>query len=142
MDSARCISTAPLDLETDREHATTRRADGELRLTTERHGAAAVIHLAGELDIASAPQLIDTIRTLEAPCDCIVLDLSGLTFIDSTGLHLAVDQYKRAARDGFEFVMAGAHGHVLRTLELSGLDVALPIAPDVSSVIGARLDAA
>lgn len=116
-------------------------ADDGLRVVAERHGAAAVIRLAGELDIASAPQLTDTIRALEQPCDCIVLDLSELTFIDSTGLNLAVEQYKRAAADGFVFVMVGAQAHVQRVLELSDLNVALPVAPDVDSVIGARLDA-
>jgi anti-anti-sigma factor len=61
---------------------------------------------------------------------------------DSTGLNLAVDQYKRAAAEGFDLMIVGAHGHVQRVLELSGLNVVLPIAPDVESVLGAHLDTA
>jgi anti-anti-sigma factor len=117
--------------------------DAEFTATVERIGPAAVLRLTGELDLATAPQVTDAIHAFEQPCNCIVLDLSELAFIDSTGLHLAVDEYKRAAADGFEFVVTGAHGPVLRAFELAGLSDALPMAPGVDSVITtAHADAA
>ena len=66
----------------------------------------------------------------------IILDLTGLEFIDSTGLRLAVTEHDRAGLDGFEFVITGAAGAVLKVLRLTGLDVTLPLAPDVASVLG------
>ena len=76
------------------------------------------------------------LRGLEPGCKRIILDLTGLEFIDSTGLRLAVTEHDRASMDGFEFVITGAAGAVLKVLRLTGLDVTLPLAPDVASVLG------
>ena len=83
-----------------------------------------------------APALAGTLDRLERPCDRVVLDLSELTFIDASGLRLAVTEHQRAACDGFEFVLAGAVGPVLKAFQLTGLDVLLPMAPDLRSALG------
>jgi anti-sigma B factor antagonist len=95
----------------------------------------AIVHVAGELDLATAPELEKVLQGLECECARIVLDLSHLGFIDCTGLRLAVIEHHRATMDGFEFAIAGATGPVLQVLRLTGLDNALPMAPDVSSVV-------
>ena len=105
-------------------------------VSVEHTGSTAIVRLAGELDLATAPEVSDVLRGLEPGCKRIILDLTGLEFIDSTGLRLAVTEHDRASLDGFEFVMAGAGGAVLKVLRLTGLDVALPLAPDVASVLG------
>jgi anti-sigma B factor antagonist len=98
----------------------------------------AIVHVAGELDLATAPELENILHGLERECGRIVLDLSHLTFIDSTGLRLAVMEHHRATMDGFEFAIAGATGPVLDVLRLTGLDVALPMAPDVAAIVDGR----
>ena len=105
-------------------------------VSVEHTGSTAIVRLAGELDLATAPELSDVLRGLEPGCKRIILDLTGLEFIDSTGLRLAVTEHDRASLDGFEFVIAGAGGAVLKVLRLTGLDVTLPLAPDVASVLG------
>jgi anti-sigma B factor antagonist len=104
-------------------------------VSVERLTATAVVRVRGELDIATVPALTDVLRSLEQPCDRVVLDLSGLTFIDSTGLTLAVTEHQRAAKDGVEFVLAGATGNVLKVFRLTGLDVTMPMAPDLASAL-------
>jgi anti-sigma B factor antagonist len=96
----------------------------------------AIVRLGGELDLATAPELTEVLHGLESSCERVILDLAGLEFIDSTGLRLAVTKHGRATNDGFEFVIAGAAGAVLKVLRLTGLDVKLPLAPDVASVLG------
>ena len=108
----------------------------QFEVSVERAGTTAIVRLAGELDLATAPELADVLHGLEAECQRIILDVTGLEFIDSTGLRLAVVEHDRAAMDGFEFVIAGAAGSVLKVLRLTGLDVTLPLAPDVASVLG------
>jgi anti-sigma B factor antagonist len=98
----------------------------------------AIVHVAGELDLATAPELDEVLHGLERECARIVLDLSHLRFIDSTGLRLAVIEQHRATMDGFEFAIAGATGPVLEALRLTGLDITLPMAPDVASVVGSH----
>ena len=82
----------------------------EFEVTVQRSSGTAVVQVAGELDLASAPTLADMLRDLEPPCDRVILDLSRLTFIDSTGLRLAIAEHRRAELDGFDFVVAGATG--------------------------------
>ena len=59
-----------------------------------------------ELDLATVPELSNVLEGLERECRRIVLDVSGLTFIDSTGLRLAVIEHDHATMDGFEFAIA------------------------------------
>jgi anti-sigma B factor antagonist len=108
----------------------------QFEVSVERAGTTAIVRLAGELDLATAPELAEVLHGLEPECQRIILDVTGLEFIDSTGLRLAVVEHDRSAADGFEFVIAGAAGSVLRVLRLTGLDVTLPLAPDVASVLG------
>ena len=115
----------------------TEMAGPDFEVTVQRSSGTAVVHVAGELDLASAPALADALRNLEPPCDHVILDLSRLTFIDSTGLRLAISEHRRAELDGFDFVIAGATEPILRVLRVTGLDVALPMAPDVASALDA-----
>ena len=107
----------------------------QFEVSVEHSGTTAIVRLVGELDIATAPALAEALQALEAPCKRIILDLTSLEFIDSTGLRLAVVEHGRSNMDGFEFVIAGATGPVLKVLRLTGLDVTLPLAPDVASVL-------
>jgi len=84
----------------------------------------------------TAPALADALDRLERPCNRVVLDLSELTFMDASGLRIAVTEHRRAACDGFEFVLAGAVGPVLKVFRLTGLDVLLPMAPDLRTALG------
>jgi anti-sigma B factor antagonist len=108
----------------------------QFEISVERAGSTAIVRLAGELDLATAPELSEVLHGLEPGCRRIILDVTGLEFIDSTGLRLAVTEHDRASMDGFEFVITGAAGPVLKVLRLTGLDVALPLAPDIASVLG------
>jgi anti-anti-sigma factor len=107
----------------------------ELGISVTHNHTTAVVGVAGELDLATAPTLAEALRGLGAPCERVVLDLSELTFIDSTGLRLTVAEYERAKAEGFELVLAGATDDVLRVIRLTGLDVVVPMAPDVWSAL-------
>jgi anti-sigma B factor antagonist len=117
------------------QHSVERMTAPALQVSAVVSEKMAIVHVAGELDLASAPELEKVLHGLERECARIVLDLSHLKFIDSTGLRLAVIEHHRATMDGFEFAIAGATGPVLEVLRLTGLDVTLPMAPDVASVV-------
>jgi anti-sigma B factor antagonist len=57
----------------------------------------------------------------------LVVDLRGLSFIDSTGLHALLSLHARAEREGLDFVVLCGEGHVMRLLKLAGLDELLPV---------------
>ena len=57
---------------------------------------AAWVHVAGELDIATTPQLERTLREAQLQARLVVLDLRELAFIDSSGVHAIVNAGIRA----------------------------------------------
>jgi anti-sigma B factor antagonist len=85
-----------------------------------------VVKASGELDLSSAPEFEDRIRTALAGSNDLVLDLSELEFIDSTGVHVVMRAFKTTQEHGSGFVITGAAGEVLRAFELVGLVDRLP----------------
>jgi len=64
----------------------------DLRLRTRQVGGAIVVEVGGEVELHSAPQLREELlRVCEAEKPCIVVDLSGVSFIDSTGLGVLIN---------------------------------------------------
>jgi anti-anti-sigma factor len=78
--------------------------------------------LQGELDIATAPELAATLDRMRAYRHAVVLDLEGVTFMDSTGLMTLMDAWLEAERDGWEFSVRAASAPVRRVIELAGVE--------------------
>ena len=80
----------------------------------------------GELDVAVLPPLLPTVPTLVAGADGVVLDLTSVTFFDSSGVRL-VDALARAcSQAGAGFRVVAPHRVVARrVLELGGMADAL-----------------
>jgi anti-sigma B factor antagonist len=106
----------------------TRRSSG-LDIDERVSDARRTLALDGVLDIASAPVLhaaVSRICERGVTGTRITLDLSGLSFIDSTGLAEIILTSQLCDRDGFELtVVPGPHA-VQRLFELTGLIDALP----------------
>lgn len=87
---------------------------------------ARVLDLSGELDAASAPALRERLAELATRADGpVVIDLSGLVFIDSTGLSVLLNAKRRLRRHDRRFAIACPPGHVRRILEVTRLLEAL-----------------
>jgi anti-sigma B factor antagonist len=81
-----------------------------------------VLDVEGELDLASAPSLKWALTDLlDAGHDQVVVDLSLVTFIDSTALGVLVG-VKKNLRPGAKLAIACTHPDVLNIFELTGLD--------------------
>lgn len=55
------------------------------------------------------------------PCEKLVLDLSELTFMDSSGLAVVLHLYRTCARSGREFAVRGTPPQPMRVFEAAGL---------------------
>lgn len=99
-----------------------------LEIDESLDGRRHTLELGGELDIASVPILHAAIaRVSRAGGVCgITLDLSGLIFIDSTGLAEIILTSQLCERDGFELTLIPGPRHVQRLFERTGLIDALP----------------
>jgi anti-anti-sigma factor len=85
----------------------------DLAVVHDRNGPRVVVH--GELDLASAPRLLACVRD-ELRGTRVTLDLSGVTFLDSSGLHVLA---QLTCRDGARIVSSSER--VRRIAELTGL---------------------
>lgn len=93
-----------------------------LVVVTERHGQRSVLRLQGELDVSSRDRLHSAIsRALEDHPPLLVVDLSGLSFIDCAGLSVLVGAHKRLAGCGHRLLITGAKPAVQRLLHLTGM---------------------
>jgi anti-sigma B factor antagonist len=101
----------------------------------QRRADVAIVQPRGELDVATVETLRAALDEVDIP-GRLVLDLRGLSFIDSTGLHLLVTLHRRSQRDGFELTLVAPAAPIDRAITLSGLDEALPFSATVDAVGG------
>lgn len=81
--------------------------------------------LRGELDLASQAALVGAAERVSARS--LTLDLTELSFIDSSGLRVLMNLDLRARREAWDFTIRRPQGQVLRLLRLCGFDQRLPI---------------
>lgn len=102
----------------------------------------ALVRVSGELDVATVPQLKQTLRHAEDGALRVVLDLRELTFMDSSGVHAIEDANVRAAVAGRRLVLVRGRSQVDRVLALSGAHDRLDIVdlelaePAVQALVG------
>jgi anti-sigma B factor antagonist len=81
----------------------------------------------GEIDLATVGRVRRKIdECVAAGCERLVLDLRGVTFMDSTGLHLVLDAHAAAREEGWELLVIEGPGSVQRVFEVTGLRDRLP----------------
>jgi anti-sigma B factor antagonist len=99
-----------------------------LEISNREHGRYAVVALRGELDLAGAAGLRDRLR---AACDehegRVVLDLSELAFIDSTGLSILVEYHDKTRSAGGRLILLAPRPAVVKVLRITGLNERLTI---------------
>jgi len=100
-----------------------------LKLTSQRHGSDHVVALRGELDIVSSPQVEAELKRLEATdATTIALDLSGLDFIDSSGLHILMAARERCRESPDRLLLQRPSARVRKVVAMAGLADVLPFA--------------
>jgi anti-anti-sigma factor len=89
------------------------------------------IEVEGEWDLAQRDVARDAVReALEWRPECLVLDLSRLTFIDSSGVHALIDTSERCAGQGTRCVVIPGRRAVQRVFDVCGVTAILPFAAD------------
>ncbi len=103
--------------------------DGNIEATVGHLGTVAVVAVTGEIDVTSAEVLRDTLAglaTAEQPD--VVVDLRGVTFLDSTALGVLVGAHKRSRELGGELRLAVTEPRILKIFEITGLTEVFTIA--------------
>jgi anti-sigma B factor antagonist len=102
----------------------------ELSWTLSPERARVRVRLEGELDLATAETFHDAVLDLmEGGWSMILVDLGGLTFMDSSGLRTTFELDSEASRRGIALRLTGATEDIRRLFALTGLSRQLDVAP-------------
>lgn len=89
---------------------------------TQTAGRTFTLVLSGELDLVSSPILEQAFEVaFESELELMVVDLRGLEFMDSTGLHKIVAAQQRAVHSGRRFCLIRGAEQVQRLFDLTGV---------------------
>jgi anti-sigma B factor antagonist len=120
--------------------------DRLIDLSTARIGSAAVVTVGGEVDLHSAPELVDTVVAAlhrpgggtpdDGPIDVVVADLTGVLFLSSAGLGTLAALSTRLGEDGVALrLVAGDNRAVNRPWTAMHLGDLLPLYPDLPAAL-------
>jgi anti-sigma B factor antagonist len=86
-------------------------------------GDIVMVRPVGELDLAAAPSLRTALqRAFDAAADAVRVDLSAVTFLDSTALTVLVEAWREAETRVLAFCVGSPAPNVRRVLDITGLD--------------------
>lgn len=118
-----------------------------------------VVHVEGDVDIATAPQLLQTLQDVlshgstgaagagaagdgpsaapasEGGSRALVLDLSEVDFIDSAAIGVLVQGHHLARRSGRTYALVATHPMIHTLFQITGLARVLPLHPDVTAAV-------
>ena len=98
---------------------------GLLRIRSLNDSGHWTLQLDGELDLSNCGVLTDELALAETSAETITVDLRGLTFMDSSGLHVLTDAHARSGPDGWLRLRSGNRA-VQRVFRLTGTEDRLP----------------
>jgi len=108
-----------------------------LSCSVEHRADATIVQVVGEVDVASAAELrtvlIDVLAA--SPATHLIIDLSGVGFIDSTGIGVIVGAHRRATTNGGSLTAVVTTSPVRRVLRTTGLLKAWRVAGSVEEAL-------
>lgn len=115
----------------------------DLDLSTRELDGRAVVAVGGEVDLETASQLGDhALDALREVSPHVALDLTGVSFMDSTGLKVLLTVSRRAELAGGSFALVGPTRTVRKILSLTGLDQNFTVVESVEDLAGVSPDGA
>lgn len=91
-------------------------------ISTESTGSRCVVAIAGEVDLLNAGDLEHRIATLVSDVPALVLELDGVTYLDSAALHMLERLRRRCDEVGVQLALVCSTGsRARRVLDLSGM---------------------
>jgi anti-sigma B factor antagonist len=104
-------------------------------LQTESAGSSALVRIRGDLDLQVVDQVTETLMQIESDeLELLVIDLSRLSFMDSSGMGVIAAADIRARESGRRFVIVSPPAGVRQAFERTKLDEVLATTDDLASV--------
>ena len=97
-----------------------------------------VIELSGEVDLSCSPDAREQILSVLEEDQNLLIDMSGVTYIDSSGIASLVEGYQAARKKKLEFGLAAVSTSAMSVLSLARLDKVFPIHESVEARLAAN----
>lgn len=117
-----------------------------MRLREQTEAGVDIISVQGEIDLHFAPVLRQVLQgKAKQRCAALLLDLTGVEFINSSGVAAILEYLRDATDNGSLFCIGGVSSHVRPIIEIVRLDRSMPIFADAArakeAIIARRLPA-
>ncbi|HSP45441.1 MAG TPA: STAS domain-containing protein [Chthoniobacterales bacterium] len=97
-----------------------------------------VLPLEGEIDLHVSPRVAQALGVMiEKKPTRLVIDLSAVSYIDSSGLAVLIEGMQNVEAYGGKFILVGLHDNVKPIFEIARLDRVFIILPDVDAALAA-----
>ena len=94
-----------------------------------------IVSVSGEIDVATAPELRDRLQAVTGSGRTTVVDLLGVTFLDSTALGVLVGALKRSRESGGQLRLVLDQPRILKVFEITGLSDVFAIHATVAQAL-------
>jgi anti-sigma B factor antagonist len=113
----------------------------EISVSRTTAGEIPIVAVSGEVDVYSAPALKEKItELLDAGQQTLIIDLSGVGFLDSTGLGALVEARAATSEAGGALPLVCSQERILKLFTITGLDGVFTIQPTVDEALAALSD--
>ncbi|HET6876057.1 MAG TPA: STAS domain-containing protein [Jatrophihabitans sp.] len=110
----------------------------ELSVSRQSVGGYPVVAVSGEVDVYSAPALKDSLTELmQSGVSTVVVDLTDVAFLDSTGLGALVEARSATTEAGGSLPLVCSQERILKLFTITGLDGVFSIHPTVDEAVAA-----
>ncbi len=96
---------------------------------------AAVVSLGGDIDLKSSPKVRKALLQSLSERRDVLVDLGGVSYIDSSGVASLVEAFQTARKNGTRFALAGVSPAAMRVLQLARLDRVFAIHASVEDAL-------
>jgi anti-sigma B factor antagonist len=109
-----------------------------LQILQERRGEAIVLQPQGDVDLSRSPQMRQSLASAAAARpQRVVVDLSKVPYMDSSGVATLVESLQHARRDGWRLVICDLHPKVRSIFQIAKLEGVFTICDSVEAALSA-----
>jgi anti-anti-sigma factor len=102
-------------------------AEAPLKIRVSQEGNDRVVSLEGEIQLETVSPLIKTLQQATDTGDSVVVDMSGVSYLDSQGVRALRIAYQQASSSGGMLRIRGCQGMADRVLRMVGIDRVIPM---------------
>jgi anti-sigma B factor antagonist len=106
-----------------------------MKMHSNDQGGVVTVSLTGEIDLQHSPNLRRQLMDLMFDRRDVLVELAGVSYIDSSGIACLVEAYQAARKNGTRFVLVAVSAPVMRVLQLARLDKVFALAETAEAAL-------